>query len=172
VKILLAAASFGLSFGVLGCGIIPGLGTTDGSGSSAGNGGSSSSGTPGGTECGTDPETSAVLCLLNSVCPGLTIDSEVYPGCGFRPGNLVDIECSCSGMLCPLGATSCSDAQAKLADQNYGVVCAQVSAGTCLQGTPVAGSSSASSSSGGSTCDTVCRDECAGEPTCIQGCGC
>jgi hypothetical protein len=85
---------------------------------------------------------------------------------------LLDIECSCSGMLCPLGATSCSDATAKLADQNYGVVCAQVSAGTCLQGTPVANSSSATSSSGGGTCDTVCRDECAGEPTCLQGCGC
>jgi hypothetical protein len=157
---------------LVGCGLIQALEGGGAGGSSAATG---TGGTPtvGGVNCGTDPETSAVLCLGNNACPGLTIDTETYPGCGFRiAGAAVDVECSCSGFLCPLGATSCADAQTKLADQNYGVVCAQVSGGTCIQGTPVPTSTTAASSSGSGTCDTVCRTECAGEPTCIQACGC
>ena len=136
-----------------------------------GHGVGGSTSTSQGSNCGTDPDTSAVLCLGSGVCPGLTIDSEVYPGCGFRVnGTAVDIECSCSGWLCPLGAASCSDAQAtKLASASAGVICSELGNGICVQGTPV---SSAAGSSSGGTCDTTCRTECAGEPTCIQACGC
>jgi hypothetical protein len=156
---------------VAGCGLVPSIGSGGGTGGST-TAGTGATTTVGGTECGVDPETSATLCLGNNACPGVTIDTEVYPGCGFRiNGTAVDIECSCSGFLCPLGATSCGDATTKLAADNVGVVCAQVSAGTCTQGTPVA-SSSTSSSSGSGTCDTTCRDECGGEPTCLQQCGC
>jgi hypothetical protein len=153
-----------------GCGLLSALeGSSGGQGSSTGTGTGAS--TPQGIDCGVDPDTSATLCLGNTVCPGMTIDTEVYPLCGFRVnGTAVDIECSCSGFLCPLGATSCASAQQKLADENYGVVCSQVSGGTCTQGMPVAQSTS-SSSSGGS-CDPTCRSECAGEPTCLQLCGC
>jgi hypothetical protein len=166
VKLSLGTA---LAFFVAGCGLIPGL-SSGGSGGSSSSGSGGSSSTPGGTNCGTDPETGAVLCLGNSACPGLTIDTEVYPGCGFRiAGSAVDIECSCNGFLCPLGATSCDDAKTKLMNENYGVVCAQASGGSCVQGMPVA---SSSSSGGSSTCDPTCRDECAGEPTCLQQCGC
>lgn len=168
MKILAAAA---LALLVSGCAILQALeggGGTGGSSSGSGAGGGSSSAQ--GINCGTDPDTSATLCLGSSVCPGLVVDSEVFPGCGYRvKGNTVDIECSCGGFLCPLGATSCADAKQKLTDENYGVVCSQVGAGACVEGTPAA--SSTSSSSGGS-CDTACRNDCAGEPTCIQACGC
>ena len=127
-----------------------------------------SSGPAQGSNCGTDPDTSAVLCLGSNVCPGLAIDSSAFPGCGFRvSGDIVDIECSCSGFLCPLPAASCADAATKLTDANYGVVCSQLSNGTCAEGTPAA--SSSSSSSAGGTCDPTCRSECGGAPACIQG---
>jgi hypothetical protein len=153
-----------------GCGILQALDGGSGAGSSspaaAGTGGGSAQG----IDCGTDPDTSATLCLGNTACPGLTIDTVVYPGCGFRVnGAAVDIECSCSGWLCPLGATSCAVAKQKLAEENYGAVCGQLGGGACIQGVPTPRSTS--SSSGGS-CDPTCRSECAGEPTCLQLCGC
>lgn len=161
-----------LALALAGCGLVQAL---EGGGSTSTSSGSSTGGAAAsgqGSNCGTDPETGVTLCLGNSVCPGLTIDTEVFPDCGFRVnGSAVDIECSCSGMICPLGASSCADAQAKLANSNYGVVCSQVSAGTCAQGTPT-GTTSTSTSGGGGSCDTTCRDECAGEPTCIVACGC
>ena len=159
-----------LALALAGCGLIQALEGGGGTGGTSAAGTGGASGTPAGIDCGVDPETSATLCLGNTVCPGLLVSTEVYPACGFRvSGTIVDIECSCNGFLCPLGATTCADAKAKLADQNYGVVCAQVSGGACAQGTPVGGSSASSS---GGTCDTTCRSECAGEPTCIQQCGC
>ena len=168
MKLLVPAA---LALAVSGCAMLQALdgGGAGGASTTTGTGGATTAAQ--GASCGTDPDTSAILCLASTVCPGLTIDSEVYPGCGYRVnGGALDIECSCSGWLCPLGAASCADAKLKLADQNYGVVCSQAAGGTCAQGTPV-GATPSSSSSGG-TCDTTCRTECAGEPTCIQACGC
>ena len=171
MKILVLAA---LAASVLGCGLIQALEGGGGTGGSTATGAGGVSATPGGVDCGTDPETSAVLCLGNTLCPGLMIDQEVYPGCGFRvAGATIDIECSCNGFLCPLAASSCADATAKLMADNYGVVCSQLSGGTCVQGTPVATTTAASSAGGGSsTCDTTCRSECGGEPSCLQLCGC
>jgi hypothetical protein len=167
VKILAAS---GLALFVVGCGILQQLegGGSGGSSTAAAAGGAPTTGT--GVDCGQDPATSATLCLANTLCPGLTIDSSVYPGCGFRVnGAVVDVECSCSGSLCPLGGATCAQVEQLLASENQGVVCAEISAGICVAGTPVSGSGS--SSSGGS-CDTVCRDDCAGDPTCIEACGC
>jgi hypothetical protein len=162
---------------LVGCGLIPGVGTSTSTSTSTTTGTGGTSTTAGGTDCGTDPETGAVLCLGNSLCPGITVDSVVYPGCGFRvAGESVDIECSCSGYLCPLGAGSCAEATTMLAAENYSVVCEQVSNGACIQGAggtttgTTAATTGASSSS--SMCDTTCRDECGGEPTCLQQCGC
>jgi hypothetical protein len=166
VKIVAALLTLALS----GCALLQQLdgGGTGGTATTPPAASGSSAGAQG-TNCGTDPDTSAVLCLGSTVCPGLTMDTSVFPGCGFRVnGAAVDIECSCSGWLCPLGATSCSDAQSKMMAENYSVVCSQLGTAACVQGKPVASSSSSS----GGTCDTTCRDECAGEPNCIQLCGC
>ncbi len=87
-----------------------------------------------GINCGADPQTGNVLCLGLSSCPGLIVDQNNYPGCGFRVtgGTTIDIECACSGYLCPLGvATSCTQAKSLLASQTYAGVCVQVSEGRC-----------------------------------------
>src|SRR5215472_13014461 len=120
---------------------------------------------PTGVGCGTDPNTGATLCLGISSCPNLSIDPGAYPDCGFRvlPG-VIDIECSCSGELCPLGtATSCTEAARLLREQNEGVVCQQIVEGRCTGGSP-----SGTQDAGAGTCDPSCRDSCAGSPPCIQ----
>lgn len=155
-----------------GCGL---LGVDSGSGggasvSSASSG--SSSGAAQGSSCGTDPTTGATLCLGNSLCPGVTVDSSVFPECGFLvSGSNIDVECVCGSYLCPLGSTAtCAALTTLLAQSNEGAVCAQASAGQCVQ---LSGSGTASSSSSGSSsCDTTCRDECGEDPTCIEACGC
>jgi hypothetical protein len=121
---------------------------------------------PEGTGCGQDPYTGATLCLGLTACPGVTVNQEAFPGCGFRPtgSTTLDLECSCSGALCPIGvATSCGQAQALLAEQNQGLVCAQISEGRCLQGTTTLPPSN---------CDENCRGACVGDPACVTACGC
>lgn len=160
---------FGASLlGLAGC-----LGANLGSNGSGGVGGGTSSdaGAAEGVSCGADPNTGATLCLGISLCPKLLVDQAAFPACGFRVrSNALDVECSCAGELCPLGAAaSCAELEKLLAQQTEGTVCAQISAGTCEQGGT---GSSSSSSSGGSSCDKGCRDLCAGEPSCITQCGC
>lgn len=143
-----------------------------GSSTDSGSGGAADSdgGTVTGSNCGTDSTTGVTLCLGIDLCPDVTVDNSVFPACGFRVnGSAIDIECVCGSWLCPLGTTAtCDDAARLLSEQNEGEVCARVSAGECVE-LAVDGSSS---SRGSGTCDTVCRDECAGAPTCIAACGC
>lgn len=90
-----------------------------------------------GTGCGKDPESGATLCLGISTCPSLTIDSEAFPGCGFRitGGSAIDLECACTQYVCPIGvATTCAQAQALMANQTAATVCVQVSEGRCTGG--------------------------------------
>jgi hypothetical protein len=163
-----------LALPIVGCGMLQQLdGGSAGSGSSSATTGSGT--VAQGIECGVDPNTGATLCLGISICPGLQVDQETFPQCGFRiSGEVVDVECSCGGSLCPLGTTSCADAQTLLAQSNEGNVCAEVSAGTCIEGIPNASTSSAaaSSSSSGGTCTMDCIDSCANDPACLEGCGC
>jgi len=144
---------------------LAGESTDAGASEDAGDGGTADA-SPAGTGCGQDPYTGATLCLGISSCPDLTVDQVAFPGCGFRPsgGTLLDLECSCSGYLCPVGvATSCSQAQALMQQQNQSLVCAQVSAGGCVQG---AGTSHPT------TCDQTCAGACVDDPACISACGC
>lgn len=139
-----------------------------GSGGSGGSGGSAASAI--GTGCGQDPTTGATLCLGVSTCTGLTVDQDKFPNCGFRQpsGTTLDIECSCSGYVCPLGvATSCAEAQTILSERNYLTVCAQVDDGHCTEG-----SSSGAAGASASKCDKGCELGCANDPLCIQSCGC
>lgn len=86
-----------------------------------------------GIDCGTDPYTGTVLCSGVSACPGLLVDHDVYPDCGFRiRGTSFDLQCPCYGGLCPIGSPStCQDAQALLDAQSEYTVCAQYNEGRC-----------------------------------------
>jgi hypothetical protein len=167
------------------------LPTTSG-GSDAGSGGSKVdvgatiiTGTPTGTGCGTDPTTGVTLCTGTTECPGVTFNPSVFPGCGFYISGLsLDLECLCADYLCPVGAaTTCTEAAALLQASNEGTVCAEISSNGCSQipvggtgGTAGTGGSGGSAGSGpsdaGAGCDKTCESMCAGEPDCIQLCGC
>jgi hypothetical protein len=137
-------------------------------------------GTSGGTGCGTDPQTGVTLCLGTSACPGATIDSSAFPGCGFRQGvSEFDLECVCPGpALCPIGVPTTCDAVAQLLMQQGSAlqVCQQVSTGSCQAlGGSGSSSGSSSSSSGGSTLSGACQAclaSCGTTPACYQTCGC
>jgi hypothetical protein len=155
-----------------------GSGTDTGSSSSSGGGSitnSSSSGGGGatkGTNCTTDPQSGITLCEQIANCPGVDVDPGAFPSCGFRlkGSSIYDLECGCGDSLCPIGApTSCATAQ-QLLDQNASSlnVCEQVSGGTCV---PIDGDGGAGSTSN-SSCNTSCESQCAGDPNCIQLCGC
>jgi hypothetical protein len=119
------------------------LSTGDGTGGGSGDPASgapagsatSSKGATRGTGCTTDPDTGAVLCAAIDNCPGLVLDTDVMNGCGFRlhAATTIDLECSCSGALCPLGvAKSCAAAQDLLAQQVSSlVVCEELNEGVC-----------------------------------------
>lgn len=88
-----------------------------------------------GSGCGADPDTGITLCLGISTCPNLTIDTDVFPGCGFRihtDPTVIDLECACYGQICPIGvATTCDQAAALMTDQSQYTVCMQGSEGRC-----------------------------------------
>jgi len=135
-----------------------------GSGGDAGDGGGAAQG----IDCIVEPTTGATLCSGISLCPGLYVDHDVYPHCGFRPkGNVLDIECACSEEVCPLGVpTTCAQAKQLLDSQTEPQVCTQVAEGRCTPGAPTtAGGTS-------STCDRTCSSECGGDPSCLKQCGC
>jgi hypothetical protein len=118
-----------------------------------------------GSNCATDPLSGAVLCAAISLCPQTKVDRDQFPDCGFRiHGDAIDLECSCQGALCAMGsAATCEQAAALLSGQSEQGVCTQVSEGRCI-GQP--------QPSGSSNCDPSCASDCAGDPTCMQMCGC
>lgn len=137
------------------------------------------SGNATGSGCGTDPTTGVTLCVGTSLCPDISVDESAFPECGFRiNGNILDLECLCSGYLCPVGvATTCAQVSQLLSAQNEGVVCNAVTNNACAQLTTASAGSTATNaqtadSGSGSGCDTNCEANCAGEPDCIQLCGC
>lgn len=138
----------------------------DGAAAQKSDAGASDAAANSGLGCGKDPQTGETLCIGLSSCPGLVVDQNELPGCGFRVtgGASIDIECACSGSICPLGvATSCAQAKSLLASQTYAGVCIQVSEGRCTSGT---------AQPPPSNCDKTCASQCGGDPTCLQGCGC
>ena len=121
-----------------------------------------------GANCGVEPMTGVTLCLAVSLCPNITIDTDMFPDCGFLiHQDVIDIECACSGALCPLGVPqTCADAQNMLAQQTQAQVCLQVNDGRC------SGTAPAPSSAGTGSCDKDCQAKCGGDPSCFQLCGC
>jgi hypothetical protein len=149
-----------------------GTGTTD---PTAGTGATPSSSGPGGavptgSACTDDPQTGVTLCEETSLCPGVAFDPGALPNCGFQlhAGSVIDLECLCGTALCPIGVPqTCAQAAELLASQSSVVVCQQASNGNCIElAAPVADAGASSS------CDKQCETECAGEPGCIQLCGC
>lgn len=85
-----------------------------------------------GVACGRDMVTGQQLCSGVSKCPGLFIDPDAFPGCGFVPGSMT-IACLCNEeVLCPMGMpTSCDDVRKLLESSNQQLVCSQASEPIC-----------------------------------------
>ncbi len=128
-----------------------------------------------GLGCGVEQETGSVLCAGVSACPGLLVNQDAYPGCGFRVnGTAFDLQCACQDVLCPVGTPrTCTQAKALLDNQNRLIVCAQVNEGRCISGTKAA-KPAASSGSNTRGCDAGCMADCArsGVGSCELLCGC
>jgi hypothetical protein len=133
-----------------------------------------------GTGCGTDPATGVTLCTGTSECPTLVVDQSVFPECGFYfAGGSIFLACLCSNYLCPMGlAATCDQAASVLQSTDEGSVCGEASNNACTVITSPSTSAGTGTttpeadSGGGSGCDTQCESDCAGEPDCIQMCGC
>jgi hypothetical protein len=160
------------AYGILiaGC-AMPTLGSSDAGTASTSSTGDASTASPAatGAGCATDPTSGVTLCTAISLCPSVTVDSDQYPDCGFRiQGTVLDLECVCSGSVCPIGVpTTCADAQQLLQEQSELAVCTQVSEGRCT-----GGQVGPTSDAGNGGCDPTCSSMCAGEPGCIVACGC
>jgi hypothetical protein len=124
--------------------------------------------TPSGAGCTEDAVTQVTLCEQISTCPGVDVDQGAFPGCGFRitqGSPALDLECLCGTSLCPIGVPStCADATQLLSQQSSITVCEQSDEGRCVAQATTGGTSS--------TCDKNCESGCAGDPSCIQFCGC
>jgi hypothetical protein len=136
-----------------------------------GDGGALTSKTTG-TGCGTDGVT---LCLGASECPSISVNQSVFPECGFYfAGGSVYLACLCSNYLCPIGKpANCDQAASLLNSTNEGTVCGKLSSGECSEVSGASDGMDAEATSDTSTgCDESCASMCAGEPDCIQQCGC
>jgi hypothetical protein len=120
-----------------------------------------------GTGCAVDSVSNVTLCTSIDPCPGVVIDHDVYPDCGFRvPALSIDVLCVCGDSLCSMGtALSCAQIQAMLTQGSELAVCTQENEGRCAARGPVKPASSGS-------CDRTCASECAGNPGCFRLCGC
>jgi hypothetical protein len=116
--------------------------------------------------CIVDPYSRVTLCTSIALCPGIFVDHDRFPHCGFRTGaGLIDIECLCDDFLCPLGATlTCGQARDLLLSQFELTACLQVSEGRCAPRRSVPPT--------GTSCDKNCAAMCAGDAACIRLCGC
>jgi hypothetical protein len=146
--------------------------TGDGtSGSTGSSGASGSTAASGGTgiDCTTDPATGVVLCAQLSTCAGVSVDPSALAGCGFRTGGAaIDLECLCSGSLCPIGVpTTCAEAAQMIGAQTVLQVCQQVAAGLCV---PVEAPDAGATVAPG--CDRNCQNQCGSAADCLQLCGC
>jgi hypothetical protein len=156
------------------------LSTGDGTGGSTGGGttsgsssATSSSTTPTGAGCSTDPQTGVTLCQQISLCPGVSVDQDQLPGCGFRihPGAVIDVECLCNDALCPVSVpNTCSQVADALSSASALSVCQDAFSGRCT--TVIGSDAGGSSNTASSSCDRQCQSECAGDPDCYLLCGC
>lgn len=146
-------------------------------GTDAGTASPSASGTAGSTAlmgegCATDSSGTVTLCQRISTCPGVTVDPSAFPNCGFVVDgtSVLDVECVCSGFLCPVGVPqTCADVTTLLSAQTELGICGQVAESRCIALTTAP---DASVSTSASSCTSQCQAECSGEPDCLVACGC
>ena len=127
-----------------------------------------------GSGCTTDSATGITLCAGTTECPGVSVNPNAFPGCGFRTvTGTFDLECLCNGVsLCPIGvAESCSQIAGLLSGRTTANICNLVATGACQT---VGSGQTAPTGAGGasSTCDPSCAADCANAPSCIEACGC
>ena len=165
------AAGAGLLMSLAGCLQIS-TGADAGTGSTGATSTAGSSATLTGENCATDSTGTVTLCQGISTCPGVTVDPNAFPNCGFVVDgtSTLDVECVCSNdSLCPIGVPqTCADVTALLNAQSELGICSQVSEGRCISLIPTVDASTTSTS----TCTSDCQNECAGEPDCLVACGC
>jgi hypothetical protein len=128
-----------------------------------------------GTGCGAEQQSGLQLCSATAKCPGVTVDTQAMPNCGFRIiGTAVDLVCVCGTQVCPMGIFStCAEATHLLTQQTPSTVCVQVSEGRCSEASPTAAASpTSSSSSAPSGCDRECLQQCGGGSGCASVCNC
>src|SRR5215471_450115 len=167
VRAVILALPLLLSSGCLGLTLDPaGSGGSAATASAQADAGDAASGSSG-TGCAVDSISNVMLCTSIDTCPGLAVDHDLYPDCGFRvPASSIDVLCVCGDSLCSLGtALGCSQIQAMLALGSELAVCAQENEGRCAARGPVKPAASGS-------CDRSCASECAGDPGCFRLCGC
>jgi hypothetical protein len=135
-----AAISSLLLCSCIGFNIIPSIGDNSSGGgkdSSSSSSEASEGGEAGvtGIECGPDPDTGVTLCVGISSCPNVSVDQDLFPGCGYRVHDgtgVLDLECACYGQICPIGiASTCDQAVALMQDQSQYTVCMQINEGRC-----------------------------------------
>ena len=132
--------------------------------------GNTNSSADAGIGCATDSALELTLCTALTKCPGVAVDHDVYPDCGFRlSASAVDLLCVCNETwICPMGvALSCSQATNVLNEGSEAAVCAQIADGRCTDTT-----APATSSTGNASCDETCRASCASDFACLSACGC
>jgi hypothetical protein len=88
-----------------------------------------------GSGCALDSASGVTLCTRIDACPGLVVDHDLYPDCGFRVPSLeIELLCVCGDSLCSAGtALRCADAAPLLADGSELVVCTQEAEGRCAR---------------------------------------
>jgi hypothetical protein len=167
---VVAAAVLTGCFFVDGGGGLGPPGGADGGNAAGGDGGGD--GGAKGVDCTITTTNGATLCQGTTECPTATVSQNSWSGCGYKiSGKSLDLECECSGFLCPIGTpmpTTCAAANELLITETLSNVCGAAAQGTCVN---ELFSSDASTSSG--NCDMTCAASCAtGDVTCMQFCGC
>lgn len=120
-----------------------------------------------GDKCAIDSISGVTLCTKISLCPGLLVDHDLYPDCGFRlPGASIDLVCVCGEVICPVGvALDCAQAKELLDTQSESAVCVQQAEGRCAPRSPAKPGRAPS-------CDANCAAECGADVSCRKICGC
>jgi hypothetical protein len=122
---------------------------------------------PQGSDCAVDSISGVTLCTRIALCPGVSVDHDAYPNCGFRASaGSIEVDCVCGDFLCPIGISiDCAQAARLLAAQSEAIACTQVSEERCAprNKAPPAGNPS---------CDKNCAAGCAADPGCLRLCGC
>jgi hypothetical protein len=123
--------------------------------------------------CFVEPTSGATLCKTTSLCTGFTLDSTLFPDCGFiGSASGLDLECVCQtqNALCPISVMStCTIMMNQVAaDVSEDNICNNMSGSfsTCRDLNSVA----PTGMGGASNCNQACIQTCANAPACITGC--